>query len=672
MQKEVKQQITIDLNQFKLQVNIQPKIAFSLHFDSPSRKFYLSLIAMTVYQMKKMGKVTSIPLETHYETIARLNETVGGSAGSSKKSKLFPRIYKKWKSDLPDLENAPLFRVLGKRKEYSDGMEKVYSFSDAEKDIWANLFSYKGSGLNVRLLFAIDTIGLDLDDITIVYGKKSNLHDEDAWEIFVNDLMPPSNENSGPSRIPIEPGDPDLEYCSQYKLKRSAWKKYALAIGVLFALATGGIAVYNYHNQSSSISGDPASIAKMSYPLPSEPSIVVLPFNNISGDPEQEYLADGITDNIITALSQVPEMFVIASNTAFSYKNSSVPISKVSEELGIKYVLEGSLQREGKILRVNVQLIDAIDGYHIWAKKYDRELKELFALQDEITVNVLTELQLKLTLGERVYELSLCTDNVDLYLRGLQLRELFYQFSMEGNLQIRNFLYEFIELEPECASSYVDIGWTHLIDVRMRYSESPEESLRLAEEWTHKGLTMKYDEPNAHSLLGVIYGIRKQYDIAIEEHKLATLNSINPQEYYHYASTLLDSGHPEESVKIFEMSIRRDPKAPAYIHGFLGCAYFHSGNYEKALLKFKNIHELIEAGKYTLSGPIFGGTSHLRLAATYSMLGKEKEAKDHVKQLFIVNPDFSFELWKSYWGNRYNRKADINCWIEALNKVGLN
>ena len=170
MQKEAQKQIRIDLDQFKLQVNIRPEIVISLHFDSPSRKFYFSLIAMIVYHMKKMGRVTAIPLETHYETIVRLNETVGGAAGSSVRSKLFPRIYKKWKSDLPDLENAPLFRVLAKKKEYRNGIEKVYPFSEAEKDHWANLFAYRGSGENVRLMLAIDAIGLDLDDIAIVYG----------------------------------------------------------------------------------------------------------------------------------------------------------------------------------------------------------------------------------------------------------------------------------------------------------------------------------------------------------------------------------------------------------------------------------------------------------------------------------------------------------------------
>ena len=137
---DTKEQIRIDLDQFKLHVKIEQRIELSLHFDSPSRKFYLSVIAFVVNEMKRLKQVTSIPLKEHHGVLALLNETVGGSAGSSNKENLFPRIYRKWKGALPDLENAPLFRVLGKNKEYGDGIEKIYKFSEEEKDSWANLF----------------------------------------------------------------------------------------------------------------------------------------------------------------------------------------------------------------------------------------------------------------------------------------------------------------------------------------------------------------------------------------------------------------------------------------------------------------------------------------------------------------------------------------------------
>src|SRR4030042_1298183 len=169
MDKITKNVMRIDLNEFKLHIRLKQKAALTLHFNSPSRRFYLSVIAFVVNEMKKLGKMTSISLEHHLDLLALLNETVGGSAGSSDKENLLPRIYKKWKDALPDLENAPLFKLLGRKKEYDDGIGKTYHFTEEEKDTWANLFEYKGSEENVRLRFAIDKIGAGLDDVDIIY-----------------------------------------------------------------------------------------------------------------------------------------------------------------------------------------------------------------------------------------------------------------------------------------------------------------------------------------------------------------------------------------------------------------------------------------------------------------------------------------------------------------------
>src|SRR5574342_851500 len=161
--------LTIDLNQFRLHIALKNRIELTLHFNSPSRKFYLSVIAFVVNEMKRLGKITSIPLEGHHDLLALLNETVGGSAGSSETENLLPRIYRKWQHALPNLEEAPLFKVLGKKKGFEEGIGKAYLFTETEKDSWANLFEYKGSEENVRLKFAIDRVGATLDDVTIIY-----------------------------------------------------------------------------------------------------------------------------------------------------------------------------------------------------------------------------------------------------------------------------------------------------------------------------------------------------------------------------------------------------------------------------------------------------------------------------------------------------------------------
>ncbi len=198
MDEKTKKIIRIDLNEFKLHIRLKNKTALTLHFNSPSRRFYLSVIALVVNEMKRLGKITSIPLEHHLDLLALLNETVGGSAGSSDKENLLPRIYKKWKDALPDLEDAPLFKVLGRKKEYDEGIGKTYHFTEEEKDSWANLFEYKGSEENVRLRFSIDKLGVNLDDIVIVYEEYLN---EEAWEKFILSLKSKVEEKPEPTDL---------------------------------------------------------------------------------------------------------------------------------------------------------------------------------------------------------------------------------------------------------------------------------------------------------------------------------------------------------------------------------------------------------------------------------------------------------------------------------------
>lgn len=187
--------ITIDLDQFRLHIDLKNRIKLSLHFNSPSRKFYLSLIAFVVNEMKRIGKIASIPLEGHHDLLALLNETVGEAAGSSEKENLLPRIYRKWQQALPNLEEAPLFKVVGRKKELEEGVGKTYHFSEAEKDCWTNLFEYMGSEEHVRLRFAIDRIGVSLNDVVILFV---GCQDGEAWEKFISSLGQKEEEKPKP------------------------------------------------------------------------------------------------------------------------------------------------------------------------------------------------------------------------------------------------------------------------------------------------------------------------------------------------------------------------------------------------------------------------------------------------------------------------------------------
>src|SRR4030042_1422749 len=283
MVRNAKHSITIDLNQFKLHIDLKNRIELTLHFNSPSRRFYLTLIALVVNEMKRLGKITSIPLEGHLELLGLLNETVGGFAGSSDKEHLLPMIYRKWQHALPNLEEAPLFTVLGKRREYDEGAGKTYRFTESEKDSWANLFEYKGSEENVRLKFAIDKIGASLDDVDIIYEDSLN---SDAWDRFLSSLkvkvenIPEIATIQPPSEVPEPPVSFPREQGSSLQ---SRYRRVALIAMIVIIAGAATLAIWKLYPKPSPIKR--ASMEQMVFPLPDKPSIAVLPFVHMSKDP---------------------------------------------------------------------------------------------------------------------------------------------------------------------------------------------------------------------------------------------------------------------------------------------------------------------------------------------------------------------------------------------------
>ena len=225
-----------------------------------------------------------------------------------------------------------------------------------------------------------------------------------------------------PIRVYKVPTRPEtLQKVTEEKRPAPGWLKAAVAVVVALLVVAGGVAIWKASRPPTSPPMETASVEKMAFPLPDKPSIAVLPFDNLSGDPEQEYFSDGMTEQIITGLSKLSSLFVIARNSTFAYKGKPVKIQQVSEELGVRYVLEGSVQKSGDRVRITAQLIDAIKGNHLWSETYDRELKDIFALQDNITQNILSSLQVKLTLGEQARVWAGGTENLQAYLKYLSL-----------------------------------------------------------------------------------------------------------------------------------------------------------------------------------------------------------------------------------------------------------
>jgi len=597
--------ITIDLNQFKLHIELKDRIELTLHFNSPSRKFYLSVIAFIANEMKKLGKITFIPLEGHHDLLALLNETIGGAAGSSEEEKLLSRIYRKWQHALPNLEEAPLFMVLGKKKRYGEGISKTYHFTEAEKDSWANLFEYKGSHENVRLMFAIDKIGATLNDIGIIYEDSL---DADAWERFLSSLKEKKAEPIG-------------------------------SIGVV------------------------ASKEKMAFPLPDLPSIAVLPFENMSGDPKQEFFSDGITETIITALSKVPRLFVISRHSTFSYKGKPVKVKQVSEELGVQYVLEGSVQKSGDRIRINAQLIDALTGHHIWAERYERDLKDLFAMQDEITMSILGAIQVKLTEGEQISAHSKYfrgKQGLDCYLKLMEATKYSDRITFEDNNVARRLVEEAISMCPENPVSYIQLGLICLSDFYLDTTRSPQETLEKGYELAEKALAMDDSLPPAHGLLSAIYIFKREYDKAIAEGERAVaLNPSGSFAYFQYASTLLSACRPEEAIPLFQKAIRLNPNAQAISFVRLGHSFCDSGRFEDAIPAYKK-------GIQRAPDYIFG---HLGLVTTYSLMGREKEARAEAAEVLRIDPKFSVDQMAktglTFYKDQWQIDKIVNAWLKA-------
>jgi TolB-like protein len=656
MARQEKAGIKIDLDQFKLHICIENDIELSLHFDSPSRKFYLSVIALVANQMQKQGKIASILLEPHYDLLALLNETVGGSAGSSRRENLLPRIYKKWKAALPNLEEAPLFKVLGRKKEYGDGAGRTYRLSERERDIWANLFEYKGSGENVRLRFSVDKLGANLNDVVITYGGSQSLEDASAWDRFITTLKRSGEDRAIASDEYSVLTEPRATISSSRKsiwLRLSQPQKTALLVSVASLILALFLTAIWYSNS-------PHVPQSLEHVYPDKISIAVLPFENIGGNPEQEYIAAGITDNIITALSKVPEMLVIARNSVITYKGKPVNIRQVSEELGARYVLEGSVQKEGDRLRINAQLIDATQSHHIWAERYDRELKDLFALQDEITIKVLTELRVKLTKGLRSKIYTKGTENLEAYFKAMKALEHLQRFTKNDNRLAQQTAKEIITMDPMWPNGYILLGWTHFMDARGGYGNSPKESLLRAEELARKALELDDSLSTPHLILGKIHYLRRHWDKAIAEIELAvSISPTNIEAIYHYARTLMYAGRPEESILLYKKAMLLDPLYPALVNLGLGTAYFDSGQYEDAIVQFQRLLDRSKKPEQP----------HSFLAATYAILGRMEKARKHAEEALKINPEFSFERYVKRMP--YKNEADKKLWIDALRKAGL-
>ena len=396
-------------------------------------------------------------------------------------------------------------------------------------------------------------------------------------------------------------------------------------------------------------------------PLPDKSSVAVLPFTNMSNDPEQEYFSDGITDTLITDLSKLSELVVIARHSTFVYKGKPVQVTEVSRELGVRYVVEGSVQKAGNQVRINIQLIDATTGGHVWAERYDRDLKDIFSLQDEVTRQIVRALQVKLIKGEQAHLWRKNTDNVEAYDSLLRGVAYYLRYTKETNAQARQMFERAIALDPRYVDAYAWLGWTYWIEWVFQWSPNPAQLLERFAELAHQALALDDSLPAPHAAMGYAYLWKdRQYDLAIAElQKAVALAPSGADEHWILAEGLNLAARHAEALEAIQQAMPLNPHYPAPYAFNLGWAYDKTGQVEAAIAAYKQAINL---------NPDFLA-AHLQLAALYSELGQEEAARAEAAEVLRVSPQFSME--KFVQNNPYADRAQLERTMVNLRRAGL-
>jgi len=580
-----------------------------------------------------MGKPGFIHIRKHEKILRLLDNSLAGQHASKNVDGMWGKISQAWHHRLPDLEKAAHFKVLEREliPPHEKGGKYRYECSDEECDTWASLFAYDETN-KWRFKFAHNLASISLNNISLILGE---LRDNSAWQEFLRTL------NMQPKAVSRE----------QQAIPRW-WKKAALSLIAVLIVGTATWVIWNSYVRPV----PPTAVLE----LPDKPSIAVLPFVNLSGDPQQEYFSDGLTDELITMLCKVPKLFVIARNSTFTYKGKSVKVQQVSEELGVRYVLEGSVRKDGDRIRITAQLIDALTGNHLWAEQYDRNLDDIFAVQDEITKKIITAMQVKLTAGEEIKAASKGTNNLEAYLKYLRANELLYHINPVSNALAKQLAEEAIALDPDYAWAYYALGRFHVVDVWAGTSKSPRESIGKAIALVQKAIALDDTFAEAHGYLGFLYSMTRQHDKAVAQAEKAVALSPNAADsHFRLGKVLTFAGRLEESIPEYKIAIRLNPIPPGYYLWSLGLSYAFTGQYEEAI-------EWCEKSVRQEPSDLL---AHVVMTAVYSFSGRDEEARAEAAEVLSIQPKFSLEQFEK--NVTYKREENRERLLSALRKAGL-
>jgi len=392
------------------------------------------------------------------------------------------------------------------------------------------------------------------------------------------------------------------------------------------------------------------------------PSIAVLPFTNMSGDADQEYFSDGISEDIITDLSKISGLMVISRNSTFTYKGKAIDAKQVGRDLGVRYVLEGSVRKAGNRVRITGQLIDAVTGGHLWAERYDRDLTDIFEIQDDVTRRIVDALKVTLSPAENARLADSGTHNIDAYDYFLRGREFLLgqnknRDKFEQSLKLFT---RALELDPNYSQAYAGLSWAHIFDYFNRWSDNPDNSLQVAKHNAEQAVQKDPNEPLARFAASLAAMFGKDLDRAKSEADIAL--SLNPNfalAYANLGTICAYSGQALAAITAIERAMRLDPAwSQQYLH-FLGTAYLLAGKYETAAALLRQRVLLVPGTDFTRA----------ILASALGHLGEIDEARRIWRELKEINPKYSFS--EHFARQPFKREEDVRRIAEGLAKAGL-
>ncbi|MCP3901714.1 MAG: tetratricopeptide repeat protein [Desulfobacteraceae bacterium] len=546
--------------------------------------------------MKKQLEPRFIYILKYQDKLKLLDDFLSGKNASKDSDSLLAKIRVAWRNRLPDLEAASLFQVQDRSRvsPYEKGGKYRYECSDTECDIWANLFDYDDHN-KWRFKFAIDSAFLGLDDISLTF---KGLQDNSAWDKFMEQVVGRPNTASPEKKV-----EPNLR------------KKTAFVIGAILTVCVVALAIWNFYLRS-----DPLSTK-----LPDKPSIAVLPFLNLNEDPKYEYFCDGLTDDIITDLSKISGLMVVSRNSTFFYKGKKIKIPVVAKELGVNYVLEGSIRKADNEIRINAQLINALTDHHIWADRLDGKNENIFDLQDKITERIVSALTVQLSASEQKLITDKGTNNIiayDTFLKGMSHMR---KFTPKDYVKAIEYFEKAIKLDPNYSEAYANLAYIYLsaLDGGKSFWDEMGKNFSnarlLARHYVENA--MKHPTSRSYQVMATMELYKRNFKEAIDNAENAVSIAPNDADALETLGRIMIwAGKPEEGIKYCQKSIMLDPLYKTTDK--IGHAYFIMGNYEQAV---KYIEKAIK--DYPEKKSI-----RATLASSYAFLGNDVKAKKAFKE----------------------------------------